>query len=76
MYIVGTDMPVYGMAYPWSKQIIIWYPYECPNRPKGLCSGIFDYEMGHLFMYSIDPSGTELEWLQYREKYNLLKAEE
>ncbi|MBF84843.1 MAG: hypothetical protein CL489_10320 [Acidobacteria bacterium] len=67
------DRQIFGLTYSSSQRTQIYYPYPC--EPKGLCNGIFVYEFGHFYMYHIDPTGTEPEWLEYRQKHNLLEVD-
>lgn len=62
--------PVYGLTFQNPRMIYIFYPYPC--EPKGLCDGIFVYELGHLYMNYIMPDSSEPEWLEYRKRHNLL----
>lgn len=63
---------IYGLTYSNRKEVYIWHEYECDGEEKGLCSGVFDYEIGHLYMRYIMPGSTEGEWLEYRRKHKLL----
>lgn len=53
----------------------IYYPYDC-ECAKGLCGGIIDYELGHVFMRAIAPRNTERQNLEYRREHNLLYSED
>lgn len=61
-----------GVHYRYERRIEIWWGVECPQYPQGLCRGVFDYEVGHLYMMRIDPNATEREWLEWRRDRGLL----
>ena len=75
--ILFTSAPIYfgdrevqGITHTVTKQVWIDYEHKC--KPKGLCDGVFVYELGHLYMNVLDPEGTEEEWLEFRKETDLI----
>ena len=73
----SEESPIWGLTFSGMKDIYIYFPYSCPEEPKGLCGGIFDYELGHIFMqHDVMPGSTEREWLDYRIEHDLLYSQD
>lgn len=75
-WFIADEHQIYG-SYLNGNTIWIYYPYSC-DCGKGLCGGILDYELGHVFMRYVKPEHNqdELKDLKYREKHNLLYSED
>lgn len=63
---------VYGITSHVSHTHWIYYPFECEGYVKGLCPGIFDWELGlSLAHKQLGPDSTELEKLNWRLEHSL-----
>lgn len=69
-----NERQIYG-AFLGDTTVWIYYPYEC-DCEKGLCGGVLDYELGHVFMRSIRPANNERQNLEYRIENSLLYSED
>ena len=69
-----------GMHSPNQNYIMIYYPHPCPDRPQGLCGGVFDWETGNAFMEIVLAQklskwgASEKEKLEYRKEYDLFEG--
>lgn len=60
-----TEQPkpgAYGVHWRYEKRIELWMPKE---------ERAFPYEVSHLYHFTIDPDGTEAEWIEWRKERGL-----
>jgi hypothetical protein len=64
-----------GVTYHQYMETHIRYSAECSPHPKGLCPGIFDWEIGLPLAESVLPYSTEAEKLYFRKDNDLIYAD-
>lgn len=72
----NTDYGFKGQHHPDQNYIIIYYPHPCPDRPQGLCGGVFDWEVGNAMMEIIlgkqgNYNPSESQKYDFRRRHNL-----
>jgi len=65
------DRQIMGATFHGRQGVYIWMPRECKPYPKGLCPGVFDWEMGLVLAEHNSPFSPELEKLRWREERGL-----
>lgn len=77
-YKSSKGNPYHGVTRTGLKVVWIYYPYVCPNANEiqGLCGGVFDWEVGLIFMDYLFPDQKESLDKAYRIEHNLLYSED
>lgn len=64
--------PVYGLTSYNAQEIWVYTKLECPEYKKGLCPGVFHYELGNVLTGRVKHFSNEREKILYRCKNKLL----
>jgi len=75
----NDDFGSKGRHSPDQHYILIYYPHPCPDRPQGLCGGVFDWEVGNAMMEPImakqgNYTPTEAQKYEFRKANDMFYA--